>query len=92
MEDNIKVDVEVLSSSYPKLESEMKRLLQFGEGLNRNVNLAAINFNSENFKRASGILKKTQANLKDGAMQLSKLKAYFDKLQRCANEYLNTKW
>lgn len=92
MDDGIKVDVEVLDSTYPKLEMEMRKLISFGEGLNRNVNLAAVNFNSENFKRASTIIKHTQNNLKDGAMQLSKLKSYFDKLQRCANEYLNTRW
>ena len=92
MEEDIKVNTEVLSTTYPALASEMKRLMVFADGLNRNLSMAAEKFNSENFKRASGILKNTQNNLSDAAAQLSRLKGYFDTLKQFTDQYLTIKW
>jgi hypothetical protein len=92
MENGIKVDVSALSNTYPALESELNKLLGFAQGLNRNLSIAAVKFNSENFKRASNILSVTQRNLSKTQAELYKLKGFFDKLQSASEEYLSIRF
>lgn len=92
MTDNINVDTEVLYSAYPAIDAEMKKLMTYADGLSRNVGMAAVKFDSENFRRASEILSAIRSNLEQSAVAVAKLKPYFEKLRQCADEYLSSKW
>lgn len=89
MLDGIKVNKDVLYDTYPSLEVELNKLLNFSEGLNRNLSIAAVKFDSENFKRASNIISTTQKNLSNSLVHLKKLRGYFEKLQKIVEEYSN---
>lgn len=92
MENGIKVNKNVFNDTYPALETELIKLLNFSEGLNRNLTMAAVKFDSENFKRASGIISLTQKNLSKSQAQFKKLKVYFEKLQKLTEEYSRSKF